>query len=171
MKLNVVKSFNRFIDSQDYEPEEKAEILSLFQKPVIRRVFMLSLFLLIWSMIGIFLDGFFVGGGVFASFMMGEFMLKLFLPALIYFFANMMAKFIFIKIYLKDQINIRNSALATIPYAGSAILFGATLNNEPLFIDALRKYLKHQRIKGFTRVCKMCFEGREARKKHFRIQK
>ena len=156
MKINILQSLSLFLDTQDYSQEEKNEILTLFKKPAIKRVFMLSLYLLIWSLIGIFLDLFFVGGGLFATLMMGDIMLMLFLPALIYFVVNLLAKFLFIKLFLKDQISLGSAALATLPYAGSAILFGATLSNEPLFLDAMKGYFKYQKSKGLIKVCKLC---------------
>ena len=152
----LLQNFTSFVKAQDYSDEQKMEVLTLFKKPKIRKVFLTSLILLAWAMIGILLDGFFVGGGVFATLMMGDFMPVVFLPALIYFVGNIIAKFLFIKIYLGSQISIKHSLLATLPYLGSAILFGATLRNEPLFLEVMKKYFSYLRSQGLIKVCRMC---------------
>ena len=160
MKLSVSKNFSSFVDSQeDYSPRQKEEILNLFRQPVVRRIFMLSLYLLIWSLIGIVLDALFVGGGVLTAIMMQHVMLAFFLPAIVYFTVNTLAKFVFIKAYMKKDIGLRIAAFATLPYIGSAILFGALLQKHPEFLKALHRYIKHMRKKGFVATCKLCFQS------------
>lgn len=123
---------------------------------------MLSLYLLIWSLLGIVLDALFVGGGIVTALMMQHLMLVFFMPAIIFFGINTLVKFVFIKVYMKNDIGLGIAALATLPYIGSAILFGALLRKHPLFLKALNAYIKQLRKQGIVAAWKLCFQGEEA---------
>jgi len=149
------KSFQKFIDQDDHFTEdEQQNILNSFESKRNQKIFRLSIYLLIWSTIGLAIDSTFIGGGVIASIFMGVNIIY-FLPTILFSVGNFIAKFFFVRWYMRGDISTKQAVYSGIPYAGSAFILGFLLNDEPLFLRGLKHYLTYMNRRGFRFICKI----------------
>lgn len=145
----LYKSFRKFIDQDEHFSEaEQQKILTSFENPRNQKIFRLSIILLIWSTIGITIDSTFIGGGVIASLMSGADW-RFFIPTIAFSVINFIAKFIFVRYYMRKDISTTHAAYCGIPYAGSALILGFLLKGDQLFLHGLKHYLKYMNRRGF----------------------
>jgi len=150
----LYRSFRKFIDQdQHFTEEQQHNILKSFEDERSRRVFRLSIILLLWSAIGVFIDSTLIGGGVIFSVMKGI-NWHFFIPAFSFFVVNFTSKILFVRWYMKGNIKQTQCVYCAIPYAGSALILGFLLARDPLFLEGLRHYLKYLRKQSFKFVCK-----------------
>lgn len=150
----LYKSFQKFIDQDEHFTEEQqSHILNSFEHEKSRRIFRLSIILLIWSVTSIFVDSTLIGGGVIFSVMKGI-NWHFFIPALSFFLINYIVKVTFIRWYMKGGIKKTHSAYCGIPYAGSALIIAFLLKEDTLFLEGLRHYLSYLRKRGFLYLCR-----------------
>lgn len=142
------KSFRKFIDHDEhFSEEEQQKILTSFEDKRYQKIFRLSIYLLIWSIIGLAIDSTFIGGGVIASIMMGAH-ITFFLPTIIFSVVNFIIKFSYVRWYTQGDLTMKQAAYAGIPYFGSAAVLGFLLYDDPLFLKGLKHYLSYLRKRG-----------------------
>ena len=151
----LYKCFYSFVKSDNFfSNEEKKRILEFFEKTHNRRIFQLSILLFLWSMIAVGIDSVLIGGGVILSVIEGVFVVN-FLPALVFLVVNFCLKVCFVVWYMYKDIPRVYALCSGIPYLGSAFLLGFLLHKNPLFLKALRNFLKYFRKKSFRYMCKL----------------
>jgi len=92
MNYNTLhKNFQKFIDHDDHclTEEEQQKALKAFEKPINNRVFQMSIVLLLWSLIGMTIDSFIIGGSVVTALVMGPAWIQV-LPTLIFSGLNLL---------------------------------------------------------------------------------
>ncbi|MFT6361215.1 MAG: hypothetical protein ACJAV6_000159 [Candidatus Paceibacteria bacterium] len=149
----LYRSFRKFVDLDEHFTEaEQEKILHSFEDSRNQKIFRLSIILLVWSTLGIFADSTLIGGGVLASIFMGV-KFKFFIPTILFSIINFFAKYFFVQHYMQKNISKNHASYCGIPYAGSAILLGSLLKDDPLFLEGLKHYLKYLRKRGFQFLC------------------
>lgn len=146
---SLYKSFCEYVDSHDEymtELEQQKAILA-FEKPFNKRVFQLCIILIIWSIVGLTLDTFIIGGSLTAAVVMGPAWIQL-LPTLIFSTLNWLAKCLFVFFYLRKEIPFWIAFMTGVQYIGFTILLGHTLKNDSEFLNGLKHYLKFLKKKG-----------------------
>ena len=152
-KLN--KSFRKFIDHDEYfTEEEQQQILHSFENKYYQKVFRLSIYFLVWSIISFSIDSTFISGGVIASILAGVHIVY-FLPTILFSFINYGIKFVYVRWYMKDTLTLKQAALVGIPCIGSALILRMLLKNDPLFLEGLRHYIKYLRRRGFAFILRL----------------
>lgn len=147
----LYRSFQKFIDQDDHFTEsQQEEILVSFKNKRNKKIFRLSIILLIWSIIGISIDSFIIGGSLISAIMKGLSWIYI-LPTVIFSIVNFIFKAIFVRWYLKNEIPWSQILLAGIPYAGSAAIIAYLVREDPLYGAGLQHYLGYLRKRG---VCK-----------------
>ncbi|MFT7327842.1 MAG: hypothetical protein ACI870_000013 [Crocinitomicaceae bacterium] len=151
--IRIYKSFQKFIDKDEhFSEDQQQEILKSFEDPRHKKIFRLSVILLVWSTIAITIDSTFIGGGVIASIINGA-NWRFFIPTAIFSIVNFIIKFIFVKFYLRDSITNTQAAYCGIPYAGSALILGFLLRVDPLFLKGIKHYRAYMLKRGFKYIC------------------
>lgn len=151
----IYQSFEGYVNQETYfNEDQKYNILESFQDERNKKIFRLSLILLIWSILGAFVDIALVGGGIVATAMKGIDW-RYFLPEVIYFIVNFIAKVWFVRWYMNKDISSKHAFYCGIPYAGSALILAFLLKDNPLFLKSLRRYLIYLRKRGIGNFCKL----------------
>lgn len=141
-------SFQKFIDQDEHFTEsQQQEILESFESKRNKNIFRLSILLLIWSIFGITIDSFIIGGSIIGVIMQGL-SLKYLYPTIIFSVVNFIIKSIFVKSYLKNEIPMKQILLSAIPYAGSASVIAYLVRKDPLYGRGLRHYIRYLRKRG-----------------------
>lgn len=144
----LYKSFKKFIDQDEHFTEaEQQQILTSFENKYNRNIFRLSIILLIWSIFGITIDSFIIGGSLIATIMQGL-SWKYLWPTVIFSIVNFIIKSLFVRWYFNNEIPLKEIALAGIPYLGSATLIAYLVKNDTLYGAGLQHYLKYLRRRG-----------------------
>jgi len=145
----LYKSFKKFIDQDEHFTEiQQDQILESFKNKRNRNIFRLSIILLIWSIFGITIDSFIIGGSLIATIIEGL-SWRYVLPTVIFSLVNFTIKAIFVRLYFKNEIPFKHIALAGIPYIGSATLIAHLVRQDKLYGTGLQHYLKYKRKKSF----------------------
>jgi len=146
-------SFRKFIENKDtFSQIKKEEILTLFESTYHKKIFKLSIILLIWSIIAVSIDSALISGGLIMSVMHGVRFIH-FLPEILFFVGNFFAKVWFIYWYVDGDIRHDHALYCGIPYIGSALILGFLLKQEPLFLEALKRYSMYLRQQGYQYIC------------------
>lgn len=152
----LYNSFKKFIDQDEHFTEDQQqEILKNFEDPQNKKIFRLSIILLLWSIIGITIDSFIIGGSIIGVFTQGLSWLYV-LPTIIFSVVNFLLKTIFISWYLKKEISFAQVCLAGIPYVGSASVIAVLVSKKPLFGAGLQHYMRYLRIRYINRFFRFC---------------
>ena len=151
----LYKSFKKFIDNDDHRltEQEQQTALVAFQNPKNRRVFQVSIILLLWSVIGAIIDSFIIGGSALAAAMTGPAWIQL-LPTLIFSAINWILKCFFVYFYMKKEVPFNVAFMTGLQYVGFTILLGYTLKNDPEFKRGLQYYTKYLKKKGIRFIFK-----------------
>jgi uncharacterized membrane protein (DUF485 family) len=144
----LYKSFKKFIDQDEHFTEqEQDKILESFKNKKNRKIFRLSIILLIWSFFGITIDSFLIGGGILGTILKGL-SLKYVWPTIIFSITNFIIKTTFVRFYMKKEIPLKQIALAGIPYVGSGTLIRYLINNDVLYSQGIQHYLRYLKKRG-----------------------
>lgn len=142
-------SVKEFIhQSKDFTNEEKKEINDNLSEQDLGKLATVIMILISWSIIAFFIESMLIGGGVVFSIIKGI-NWEYFIPEFIFVLSNFIAKIYFIRWYMKDNISLSNTLYASIPTIGPGILLGIVVKNNPLFIKALRNYIRYRKQSFF----------------------
>jgi len=153
---SLYKNFKIYVDSDDdhmSEDEQQAALRS-FEKPFNKRVFQMCIILLIWSVFGVTIDSFIIGGGVTAAIVTGPAWIQL-LPTLIFSVLNWLVKWAFVYFYMRREVSLGLAFITGVQYVGFTLLLGNTLKNDPEFRRGLGYYIKYLRKKGIGFILNM----------------
>ena len=136
------KSIQTFEDyvSYHYTGDDVEHITAYLEDEKNKKIFDLSLHLIIWSLVGVVID---IGLFLFGSYLFSQ-TSALYLtvtPLLIFFVINLMAKFIYAAIYLGKDFEYVIGMKAAVPYLGSAILIYDYVSANDTTKQAIREYL------------------------------
>ncbi|MCI5051208.1 MAG: hypothetical protein MRY57_02785 [Candidatus Pacebacteria bacterium] len=146
---NLCKHFRYYIDTHDeyMTEEEQQAALKSFEKPFNKRVFQLSIILIFWSVIGLTIDTFIIGGSATAAIIKGPAWIQL-VPTLIFSAVNWLLKWGFVYWYLKKEVPLGVAFMTGVQYVGFTILLAHTLKHDPEFRFGLKHYIRFLRKKG-----------------------
>jgi uncharacterized membrane-anchored protein YitT (DUF2179 family) len=148
----LYRSFQEFIDQDTHFTEnQQDQILESFKGERNKKIFRLSIILLLSSVVGISIDSFIIGGSVIGIFTQGLSWVYV-LPTIIFSIINFILKAIFIHWYLKKEISWSQICLAGIPYVGSASVIAHLVRSDPLYGSGLQHYLRYLRKKWIPNI-------------------
>lgn len=152
----LYKSFAKYVDEDDCHLTEKQQRAALesFEKPFNKRVFQVSIILMLWSIVGLTIDSFIIGGSATAAVVNGPAWIQL-LPTLIFSAVNWIIKCIFVYFYLQRKIPFYIAFITGVQYIGFTLLLAYTLKNDPEFRHGLHDYIKYLKKKGIRFVINM----------------
>ena len=146
----LYSSFKKFIDQDEHFTEDQQDqILESFKNERNKKIFRLSVILMVWSIIGISIDSTIIGGSVIAVITQGL-SFKYLWPTIIFSIINFIIKTIFVSWFVKKEIPFLQICLAGIPYAGSGTVIAYLVKQDPLFGSGLRHYLSYLKRNFFS---------------------
>ncbi len=139
------KSFKMFINQDEHFTKgEQDHILSSFVHKKNYQVFYLSIFLLMWSIIGAIIESVLLGGATIVSIINSP-NISYFIPAILFLIFNIIAKVLFALLYVRRYITTLQALSSGVPYIGAALVLGFLLKNNKLFLKGLLHYIKYLR--------------------------
>ncbi|BDD09156.1 hypothetical protein FUAX_15880 [Fulvitalea axinellae] len=150
--------FCYFIQHVDHFTEEERNAIRrhILEKRITGALYVSSI-LAGWSVVAAWVDALLLPGVAIYSIFTGEFSWQVLAPVLGFWLANATLKFIYVRISLRQTINVWKSFLSILPYAGSLVLMADYLKDEPLLRKAVLLFIKNRRkmvvrrVKGFFR--------------------
>lgn len=152
----LYKDFRKFVDQDDcnLSEDQQQAALNSFQKPFNKRVFQVSIILMLWSVVGLTIDTFIIGGSVTAAIVTGPAWIQL-LPTLIFSAVNWIVKCIFVYFFLRREVPFYIAFITGVQYIGFTLLLGYALKHDLEFRIGLQDYIKYLKKKGIQFVVKM----------------
>lgn len=160
----LYKGFAKFVDEDNSHltEDQQQTALKSFEKPFNKKVFQLSIILLLWSVVGLTIDSFIIGGSATAVVVNGPAWIQL-LPTLIFSALNWLIKCIFVFFFLQRKVPFYIAFFTGVQYVGFTILLGYTLKNDPEFRLGLHDYIKYLKKKGFKFIITLMNKNKKPR--------
>ena len=138
-------TFEVFVAQEDVlVPEQKEKIIQYHQSNNYADFIKLSFNLFIWSLFGITFNILILGHATVESYVDGLGWGK-FYPLLFFGIVNYFAKFIYIKLFLKNSISLWKAIISVIPYLGSFILFRSVIKDNWLYRQLLYRHFQYKK--------------------------